>query len=112
MLPQPAGRPDDRGPGQAVRRGLLVLQCLSQINVHKKWILCLSENVCMHVCVHVLLTCVGYAGSRVQDVLVIPEAHLWRVCLIQLRKEKLPFLGARAKRMNLRGTEEVELVLL
>lgn len=112
MLPQPTSGPDDRGPGQAVRRGPRVLRCLIQMNVCKKWILCVSENVCMHVCVHVLLTCVGHAGSRVQDVLVSPEAHLWMVCLIRLRKEKPPFLGARAKRMNLRGTEEIELALL
>lgn len=64
----------------------------------------------MYVCVHVL-TCVGPAGSTAEDVLVIPGAHLWRVHLIQVRKEKPPFLGEGAKRMNLRSTKEVELAL-
>lgn len=53
----------------------------------------------------------GPTGSRVQDVLVIPVAHLQRVHLIQVRKERPPFLGAGAKRMNLRGAEKVELAL-
>lgn len=65
---------------------------------------------CMYVCVHVL-TCVGPTGSRVQDVLVIPAAHLWKVHLTQMKKEKPPFLGAETKRMNLRSTKEVELAL-